>query len=91
MNSRVLQLNPRDNVLVALQNLHQGELLHFGFDSYLLASAVPAKHKFAIRDLAPGDPVVMYGVLVGKTVEAVPKGHALTTRNLRHDSAAFQE
>jgi altronate hydrolase len=91
MNRKVLQLNSRDNVLVALQNLTQGESLTFDQTSYLLSSNVLAKHKFAIRDLAPGDPVIMYGVLVGKAVEPVPKGHALTTRNIRHDSAAFRE
>ena len=91
MNHRVLQLNPRDNVLVALENLTQAESVTFNQDRYTLGSNVPAKHKFAIRDLAPGDPVIMYGVLVGKAVEPIPRGHALTTRNIRHDSAAFEE
>lgn len=91
MNNKVLQLNPRDNVLVALQNLSQGDSLTFNQSSYSLASPVHAKHKFAIRDLAVGDPVIMYGVLVGKAVEPIAKGQALTTRNVRHDSAAFQE
>jgi altronate hydrolase len=91
MNNKVLQLNPHDNVLVALQNLAQGDSLTFNQNSYSLASPVHAKHKFAIRDLAPGDPVIMYGVLVGKAVEPIAKGQALTTRNVRHDSAAFQE
>jgi len=91
MNNKVLQLNPRDNVLVALQNLSQGDSLTFNQVSYSLASPVHAKHKFAIRDLAPGDPVIMYGVLVGKAVEPIVKGQALTTRNVRHDSAVFQE
>ena len=91
MNLKVLQLNPRDNVLVALQNLSQGESLTFNQASYTLGSKVLAKHKFAIQDLAAGDPVIMYGVVVGKAVEPIPKGQALTTRNIRHDAAAFQE
>ena len=91
MTSKVLQLNPRDNVLVALQNLAQGDSLAFNQDTYTLASPVHAKHKFAIHYLAPGDPVIMYGVLVGKAVEPIAKGQALTTRNVRHDSAAFEE
>jgi len=91
MNPRVLQLHPRDNVLVALQNLAQGESLSFANQSYSLATPVLAKHKFAVHDLATGDPILMYGVLVGKAVEPIAKGQALTTRNVRHDSAAFQE
>jgi altronate hydrolase len=91
MNPKVLQLNPRDNVVVALQNLSQGDSVVFAGNSYSLGSSVPAKHKFAVRDLSVGDPVIMYGVLVGKAVEPIAKGHALTTRNVRHDAAAFQE
>jgi len=91
MNQKVLQLNPRDNVLVALQNLAPGDAVTFQGNSYLLASSVPAKHKFAIRDLPVGEPVIMYGVLVGKAVEPIARGNALTTRNVRHDAAAFQE
>ena len=73
MNQKVLQLNPRDNVLVALQNLAPGDAVTFQGNSYLLASSVPAKHKFAIRDLPVGEPVIMYGVLVGKAVEPIAR------------------
>jgi altronate hydrolase len=91
MNPKILQLHPRDNVLVALQNLSPNESLALNCTAYTLATPVPAKHKFAIRDLSPGDPVVMYGVVVGKAVEPIATGHALSTRNIRHDSAAFHE
>ena len=91
MNRKVLQLNSRDNVLVALQNLSVGETITFAGDSYSIRAAVSSKHKFAIRDLAAGEPIIMYGVLVGKAVEAIAKGHALTTRNVRHDASTFRE
>jgi len=91
MNPKVLQLNPRDNVLVALQNLSSGESLSCGAVSYTLGSPVSAKHKFAARDLAPGDPILMYGVIVGKTVEPIAKGHALTSRNVCHEASPFSE
>jgi len=91
MNRKVLQLNSRDNVLVALQNLSAGETITFAGDSYSIRGAVSSKHKFAIRDLAAGEPIIMYGVLVGKAVEAIAKGHALTTRNVRHDASTFRE
>jgi len=91
MNPKVLQLHPGDNVLVALQNLAEGEPVTFSGESYSLGSNVPAKHKFAMRDLPVGDPVIMYGVIVGKALEPIAKGQALTTRNMRHDAAAYQE
>ena len=89
--TRVLQLHPEDNVLVALTDLQAGEQVEFAGTSYALATRVPAKHKFAIRDLASGDAVVMYGVVVGKAMEAIRRGEAITTRNLQHAAADFHE
>lgn len=84
--SKVLQIHPRDNVLVALEKLPAGmSILHNGGEVNL-KNHVPPKHKFALQDFNTGDEVIMYGVLVGKTTEAVPKGGLLTTENLRHAS-----
>ena len=90
MANQVLQLNPRDNVLVALRNLRKDEQIGFSGKTYRLASDVPAKHKFATQDLAPEGEVIMYGVLVGKAKQPIRAGEVLSPRNLRHDAAAFQ-
>ena len=91
MKSKVLQLDPKDNVLIALVNLARGETIEFGAGRHTLVSDVPAKHKFAIRELSPGDDITMYGVLVGKANERILAGELLTTRNIHHESAAFHE
>jgi len=88
---RVLQLDPRDNVLVALTDLCKGEIVTFAGNDYLLLSDVPAKHKFLTQDLPAAGDVMMYGVLVGKTFEPLRRGELLSTRNLRHATAAFHE
>lgn len=89
--SRVLRLDPRDNVLVALTDLRKGERIGFLEKDYILSSDVPAKHKFVTEELAAGGNVIMYGVLVGKTVDALRPGDPLSTRNIRHAAAAFHE
>src|SRR5579859_1658277 len=91
IQSRVLRLDPRDNVLVALTDLRKGERVAFLEREYILSSDVPAKHKFVTQDLAAGGDVIMYGVLVGKTVDALRPGDLLSTRNIRHAAAAFHE
>jgi altronate hydrolase len=88
---RVLQLDPRDNVLIALSDLKQGDQVDFSGSKYSLVSNVQAKHKFATTDLPLGADVIMYGVLVGKTYQPVKKGEVLTLANLRHESAEYQE
>ncbi len=89
--SRVLQLNPKDNVLVALADLRLGEQIDSGGRTFTLKTDVPAKHKFATEDIEPGGAVVMYGVLIGKAMGLIRSGERLTTRNTHHEAAAFHE
>jgi altronate hydrolase len=91
MPTNVLMLDPRDNVLVALTTLRQGERIAFSGKSYTVVSDVPAKHKIAMEDLAPGGQIFMYGVLVGTAAENIRQGEPLTTRNMRHAAADFQD
>jgi altronate hydrolase len=91
MRNPVLQLDVRDNVLIALTDLKRNDQVTFSGHEYALLTDVPAKHKFATRDLSPGDPVVMYGVLIGKTVTAIHAGEIISTRNIHHEVAAFHE
>lgn len=88
---RVLRLDARDNVLVALTDLHKGERVGFQERDYVLSSDVPAKHKFVTQEVAAGGDIVMYGVLVGKAVDSLRPGDLLTTRNIRHAASAFHE
>src|SRR5438309_8312473 len=88
---KVLQLDPRDNVLIALTDLERGEAIEHSGKQYTLVSRVPAKHKFATEDLAPGAYVTMYGVLVGKIFRAVRRGELLTTANVHHEAAEYHE
>ncbi|HYC87546.1 MAG TPA: UxaA family hydrolase, partial [Chryseosolibacter sp.] len=89
MSNKFLKIHPNDNVLVALADLPTGEQIANNGHSFLLSDAVPAKHKFANQPLNPGDPVFMYGVLVGKALSAIPAGGVLTTKNIRHDASHF--
>jgi altronate hydrolase len=91
MGNAVLQLDPRDNVLVALRDLRQGERINLSDQTYVLATDVHAKHKFATEDLAAGRALIMYGVLVGKARQPIRMGEALTTRNTVHEAASYHE
>jgi len=87
----VLQLDSRDNVLIALVDLKAGEDVEFAGHVYTLPKSVPAKHKFSTRNLEAGDSVIMYGVLVGRAVKPIAAGELLTTLNIQHQAAAFHE
>ena len=87
--AQVLQLDPRDNVLIALADLKQGDAVQFGDERFSLVTRVPAKHKFATQDLSVGDAITMYGVLVGKASAPIRKGELLTLTNIHHEAAPY--
>ena len=89
MMETVLQLDPRDNVFVALTPLAAVTVANFGQTSCPVTQAIPAKHKMALVDLKPGDLVIMYGMVVGEVVEAIPQGGVLNTRNIRHRTGDY--
>jgi altronate hydrolase len=91
MPSNLLQLDSRDNVLIALTDLKAGDRIEFAGQTYTLPKNVPAKHKFATQRLNVGDDVTMYGVLVGRAVSPIAAGELLTTSNIQHQSASFHE
>jgi altronate hydrolase len=86
---QVLQLDPRDNVLIALTDLKQGDTVEFGGENFTLASRVAAKHKFATQDFPVGASIVMYGVLVGKASQPIRRGELLTLSNIHHEAAPY--
>jgi altronate hydrolase len=91
MKNRILQLDSKDNVLIALADLHQGEQIEYAHTRYTLVSDIPSKHKFVTEDLAIGEPIIMYGVLVGKAIKPIRQGEQVTTANTVHAAADFRE
>ncbi|HYF31601.1 MAG TPA: altronate dehydratase family protein [Chitinophagaceae bacterium] len=89
MKRNIVKVHPDDNVLVALSNLNRGERIAYNGTEIMLHDNIPAKHKFVTRELQKGDPIIMYGVLVGKAQENIHSGGLITTSNVKHASSDF--
>ena len=83
------KLHQTDNVLVALQDLPADTRIETNGSAFFLPRIIPAKHKFVLHDLAIGDSVTMYGVLVGKATQPIRQGQQITTFNLRHEAEPY--
>ncbi|MEI6582539.1 MAG: altronate dehydratase family protein [Chitinophagia bacterium] len=88
-SQQVLQIHPSDNVLVALQNIAAGTIVFHKQQAYTLIEEIPAKHKFFLQDMQSGEPVIMYGVLVGKTLQPVKVGSRMRTENTGHAAEPY--
>lgn len=85
----VLKVHAGDNVLVALKDLAKDEKINFEGQEYQILEPVKAKHKFATTDLAAGDSIIMYGVLVGRAQQPIRKGALISTANVKHAASDF--
>jgi len=86
----VLQVHADDDVLVALEDYRRGDTVGHAGRTYTLVSDVPAKHKFAIRNLDAGDRVKMYGIVVAEARHPIRAGQAITTANSVHATDDLQ-
>ena len=61
--------SPEDNVAIAIRQLEPGTVIELDGDVRTLAHTVLEGHRFAVRPIAPGEPLLSWGM---------PFGHALT-------------
>ncbi|MFS4466683.1 UxaA family hydrolase [Maribacter sp. 2210JD10-5] len=89
MKKPFVQIHPKDNVLAALTDLKAGTAISINGLKFDLPDLVKAKHKFAIKQLALGDSIYMYGNLIGKATQRIELGEALTIENVVHASRDY--
>ncbi len=77
MNS-LLQVDPRDSVATALQDLEPGAIAL----GVTLRDAVPYGHKVAVRAIAAGEPVLKFGFPIGHATRDIAAGEHVHTHNV---------
>lgn len=88
----LLQLNPHDNVVVALHPIKKGEIVKDGDLTITVNMDIPQGHKIAIRDLVKGENVIKYGSPIGHMTAAAKQGDWIHTHNLKtnlHDELTY--
>ncbi len=89
MGNNILKVHPKDNVVVALQDLKKGQEVSLNGVMYTVKEDIAAKHKFFENDMKTGDAVIMYGVLVGKAQHDIAKGSRMSTENIKHAAEPY--
>jgi altronate hydrolase len=90
MPKKYVQIDPRDNIIVALTDLKEGTIAIINGEKVVLQEDVKGKHKFTLIDLDVGDEIYMYGALIGKATRPIRKGESITIENIVHASANYQ-
>lgn len=88
---KYIQINPLDNVAVALENLNPGDILQVNGRSVCVAEEIPRGHKVALTDLSAGSEVIKYGFSIGNMTEGVKEGCLVNERNLHTSLSGLSE
>ena len=78
-----------DSVGVAVEDISAGSLVRgalkdgVGELEVLVTDRVPLGHKLALRELANGEEVVEYGVVIGRATADIGVGQGVHTHNLK--------
>ncbi|CAB3799151.1 galactarate dehydratase [Paraburkholderia fynbosensis] len=80
-----IRVHPNDNVAIVVNDGGLGEGAVFP-DGLTLRERVPQGHKVALADLAEGDEVIRYNVVIGYALKALPKGSWVNEHVIRMPS-----
>ena len=79
-----IQINPADNVIVALSPLAKGTAVAVpGVGEVVAAEDIPQGHKMAVRSIAAGEDVIKYGLPIGHVTGDVQPGQWLHAHNVK--------
>ncbi len=78
-----IQLNPKDDVIVLLQESAKGTVIEVDGRPYTLLQDIPAGHKMAIKPIAEGQNILKYGYPIGVATTAIAVGEHIHTHNIK--------
>jgi altronate dehydratase small subunit len=86
MGYKAIVINTKDNVATALTALARGVRIaveiHDRKENILLRSNIPEGHKFALRDMEKGEPVIKYGEEIGQCTTKIFRGDYVHVHNV---------
>lgn len=95
---KVIRIHPSDSVAVALSPLKKGENVTVEASgnakevTVTLKEEISAGHKFALKDIKSGEPIIKYGYPIGAAKTDILKGshvHVHNTRTLLSEEATY--
>ena len=81
VSRRIIVIDPSDNVATALIPLVAGESIDIDGRPVALAADIPRGHKFALRPIAAGQPILKYGQPIGLATAPIAPGHHVHVHN----------
>lgn len=81
--SKYIRINTFDNVIVAIESIHSGEILSVDNIVFTVIDDIPSGHKIALQDFAEGDYIIKYGSPIGHTYKPIKQGSLVNEKNIK--------
>lgn len=82
---KLLRINEKDNVAVALNDIVAGEKLTIGKQDIIAREKIPQGHKIALYSIACDAEIVKYGYVIGRAKADIEPGAWVHSHNLKTD------
>ncbi len=86
MPQTAIAIDEKDNVATALARLEAGATIQVEIGGQVLDVAlpepIPMGHKFALRNVEPGEPIIKYGEVIGLATRKILKGEHIHVQNV---------
>jgi hypothetical protein len=83
--SKLLRLDPLDNVLVAIQPLEAGDTVDIEGRACTVPRKLTLGHKLAARDIRCGEKILKYHMPIGSATRDIAAGEHVHLHNMKSD------
>ena len=91
MERRCLMVDPRDTVVMVLEDARKGDTLQTPMGEVTLLEDVEFAHKVSCRPMKKGEPVIKYGEEIGYMLADAPAGTWVHMHNMGCDRGRKKE
>ncbi len=78
-----IQLNKKDNVLIAVKDLKKGTVINFNNSNITTLDNIPKGHKIAIMDIKSSENIIKYGEKIGHAIKDISTGEHVHVHNIK--------
>lgn len=79
-------IDKKDNVAVAIEGIKKGQTISYKVGNEVISlealGDITIYHKFAVRDISKGEPIVKYGEHIGIAAKDIKKGEHVHVHNV---------
>ena len=84
-----IQINPADNVIIALRDFSQGEVISVEQKELKIIGDVPKGHKIALVPISENEDIIKYGAPIGHATKAIEAGEHIPCSEYKNQSFRY--